>query len=144
MRNSQTRLATAQYHGGRCFSFDMLLCCVAAEFTSELCAETWVVKDGTVTPLLKGVRIEGAGEQVCFQRPASRCCLAHSMWLSSCTDGMHQMIGGSTAALYVQVSEEMQEKLAEALKEKAKVSLAGCTLVQLVLTGALSAMPTTA
>lgn len=35
-----------------------------AEFTSELCAETWVVKDGTVTPLLKGVRIEGAGEQV--------------------------------------------------------------------------------
>lgn len=39
-------------------------CCCAAEFTSELCAETWVVKDGTATALLKGVRIEGAGEQV--------------------------------------------------------------------------------
>jgi hypothetical protein len=38
--------------------------CPAAEFTSELCAETWVVKDGTATALLKGVRIEGAGEQV--------------------------------------------------------------------------------
>lgn len=34
-----------------------------AEFTSELCAETWVVKDGTVTALLKGVRIQGQGEE---------------------------------------------------------------------------------
>lgn len=33
-----------------------------AEFTSELCAETWVVKDGTVTALLKGVKLEGQGE----------------------------------------------------------------------------------
>lgn len=34
-----------------------------AEFTSELCGETWVVKDGTVTALLKGVRIQGQGEE---------------------------------------------------------------------------------
>lgn len=33
-----------------------------AEFTSELCAETWVVKDGSVTALLKGVKLEGQGE----------------------------------------------------------------------------------
>jgi hypothetical protein len=32
------------------------------EFTSELCAETWVVKDGSVTALLKGVKLEGQGE----------------------------------------------------------------------------------
>lgn len=34
-----------------------------AEFTSALCPETWVVADGTVTPLLRGAHLEGSGEE---------------------------------------------------------------------------------
>ena len=34
-----------------------------AEFTGALCPETWVVADGTVTPLMRGARLEGAGEE---------------------------------------------------------------------------------
>ena len=34
-----------------------------AEFTGALCPETWVVADGTVTPLIRGAKLEGAGEE---------------------------------------------------------------------------------
>ena len=36
---------------------------LSAEFTSALCPETWVVADGTVTPLMRGARLEGSGEE---------------------------------------------------------------------------------
>jgi hypothetical protein len=55
-------------------------CCCAVEFTSELCAETWVVKDGTATALLKGVRIEGAGEQVGTFSVLLPVTVSHLLW----------------------------------------------------------------